>query len=131
MAHKDLQKQKCIRGDGGRLRAVTLRLAAEDVAVLDGLTRVYGSRARAARFVLSQVGMALLELHGEVARLGGEVAGLREDLAAVRAAVERLELAGMAPRQHDCREELQPEDERAVKQVLGALLGMSRTARVD
>ncbi|MFZ5768614.1 MAG: hypothetical protein ACOY3F_07955 [Bacillota bacterium] len=103
------------------MRMVTLRLAPEDVEVLDGLAALYGSRARAVRFLLREAGAAYLDLRREIA-------GLREEVAALRAAVERFERVEVAVRRE---EEARPGDDEAVKQVLDALLSMRRTAKMD
>jgi hypothetical protein len=46
LGRKDSEMKMCIRGGEGLLvRVVTLRLAPEDIEVVDGLARLYGSRA--------------------------------------------------------------------------------------
>lgn len=122
MGHKDFQVKRCIRGrEGSLVRMVTLRLAPEDVEVLDGLARLYGSRAQAVRFLLREAGAAYLDLRREMVRV-------REEVAALRAVVERFDRVEVAARGE---EEPRPGDDEAVKQVLGALLSMSRTAKAD
>lgn len=119
---KDSRVEKCIRGrEGSLVRMVTLRLTPEDVEVLDGLAGLYGSRAQAVRFLLREAGTAYLALRREIV-------GLREEVAALRAVVERFGRAEVVTRRE---EERRPGDEEAVKQVLGALLSMKRTAKID
>lgn len=122
LGRKDSEMKRCIRSrEGSLVRVVTLRLAPDDVEVLDGLVRVHGSRARAVRFLLREAGAAYLDLRREIA-------GLREEVAALRATVERFDRVEVAARRE---EEARPGDEEAVKQVLGALLSMRRTAKID
>jgi hypothetical protein len=102
-------------------QVVSVRLATEDVELLDRLARIHGSRARAVRFLLRQAMGTDLALRDEIAWLRQEVAGLR-------VAVERLARAEVpVPEDDKC----QPGDEEAVRQVLGALLSMSRCAKAD
>ncbi|MEW5932514.1 MAG: hypothetical protein AB1816_02890 [Bacillota bacterium] len=96
--------------------------------LLDRLARWHGSRAQAVRFLLRAIGGPYVELRSEIAGVRQEVAGLREDMAALRAVVERSDRVEIAARRE---EEARPGDDEAVKQVLGALLSMSRTARVE
>lgn len=122
MGRKGSEMKRCIRNrEGSLVRMVTLRLAPEDVEVLDGLAALYGSRARAVRFLLREAGAAYLDLRREIAEL-------REEVAALRAAMERFDRVEVATR-HE--EEPRPGDEEAVKQVLGALLSMRRTAKIE
>lgn len=113
---------------GGKAKAclrppqmVGVRLEAGDLAVLDRLARVYGSRAQAVRFLLREVGAPYAELREEIA-------ALRREVVALRAAVEQFGRVEVRP----CEEERGAAgDDEAVRQVLNALLGMNRTARVD
>jgi len=112
------------RKENTRLRSprlVGIRLEPDDLEVLDRLAQWHGSRARAVRFLLREIGAPYLELRDEIA-------GLREEVAALRAVVERFDRVEVAARRE---EEPRPGDEEAVKQVLGALLSMRRTAKID
>lgn len=105
-------------------QVVAVRLAPEDVDLLDRLARAHGSRARAVRFLLRHAGGTDLELRDEIAKLREEVAGLR-------VAVERLARVEAAlPREEEC-EPRDAGDAEAVRQVLDALLSMSRTAKPE
>lgn len=98
-------------------QVVGVWLEAEDLAILDRLARVHGSRAQALRVLLREFGAPYLELRAELV-------ALRREIASLRAAVEGI--GGVGCRASAREEERTPEDEAAVRQVLGALLGMKR-----
>lgn len=111
------KENACLRSS----RLVGVRLEPDDLKVLDRLARWHGSRTRAMRFLLREIGAPYLELRDEIAEL-------REEVAALRAAVERFDRVEVVTG-HE--EEPRPGDEEAVKQVLDALLSMNRTAKID
>jgi len=122
LRHKGSGASKRIRDRREQpLRVVTVRLSPEDVEMLDRLARVHGSRGQAVRFLLAGAAAAYLELRSELAEL-------REEVVALRAAVERLGSTEVVTRAEG---EARPGDDEAVKQVLGALLSMDRTAKLD
>lgn len=95
------------------LHVVTVGLRPEeDVEVLDCLAGAHGSQPQAVTFSSEKLGVPCLEF-------GSEVVKLREEVAALGAAVERF----------DRVEVRVARDDDAVKQVLGALLSVNRVGR--